>query len=265
MNKPKPDLAIMYSGGLDSFISAHYAKSTGYKNPVGIYVDLGHEYAQKERDAILKTNPGIPIKFLNMSDLWPLLSPIMTNQIIPSRNLLLATIGSMVAPVVWINSLKGEEIMPSIKDRDPSGTKHDKSVAFFEKATDILTMTNFFFRDNTTIESPFKDMTKADSIRWALDAGVDIQELYSTTSCYSGDDEKCGHCLTCYKRFSAFLLNEKIEPGYSHNPLRSEYARNIDKVFADYVSGITPTIPYSNVRVQEWMKLQSIKQDFNLG
>ena len=43
------DLAIMYSGGLDSFIAYHYALKHGYKNPILVHAVIEHPYNKREQ------------------------------------------------------------------------------------------------------------------------------------------------------------------------------------------------------------------------
>jgi len=210
-------LSIMYSGGLDSFIAYHYAIAHGHTPVDCIFVDMGHPYAKKEWEAIQRIPEEWRPKVdkLNMKELHSLIARRLSNQIIPSRNVMLAVIGAMFNPRVWINALDGEQ----------NGKEHDKSVRFFEDTSALLTFTNEFFQKETIIESPFAEMTKAETIRWALDYGIPVDVLYNTTTCYDEHDQKCGRCLTCYKRKTAFLLNGLDEPGYAADPLAQDYAK----------------------------------------
>lgn len=222
------DLTIMYSGGLDSLISYAYARSQGFK-PLCLFVNMDHEYAHKELSAMgdivseAYTNhdewlPFIPnVKQIHMEGLIPLVQARLSNQIIPSRNVMLATIGSMFSPRVWINALDGEQ----------NGKEHDKSVRFFDDTSELLTFTNAFFQEKTVVESPFASMSKAETITWALHHGMPLELLMKTSSCYNGEQEKCGECLTCYKRYCAFLLNGIEEDGYDVNPLSTNYAEEM--------------------------------------
>lgn len=221
------DLTIMYSGGLDSLIAYNYAKYKGY-NPLCLWVNMDHEYANKEKQAMYsvldmaekdqKLKKYVPkIENLSIQGLIPLISKRLTNQIIPSRNVMLATIGAMFTGRVWINALAGEE----------NGKEHDKSKRFFDDTSTLLSFTNEFFQNKTIIESPFSDMTKSDTIFWALQHGIPKEILLATSSCYHGSEVKCGKCLTCYKRYTAFLLNGIDEQGYNVNPLETDYAKEM--------------------------------------
>lgn len=216
------DLSIMYSGGLDSFIAYNYAKKHGF-NPICIWVDLGHPYSKKETDSMnkflnsLDTVDKPNLVMLDMKSLYPSIQHRLKNQIIPARNLLLATVGAMFSPRVWINALNGEQ----------NGKEHDKSERFFEDSTKLLSFLNEFFQSKTLIQSPFMDMSKTEIVTWALENGIKKEHLLSTTSCYSENSQKCGKCLTCFKRYTAFLMNDIHEEGYETNPLESDYFKEL--------------------------------------
>ena len=242
------DLAIMYSGGLDSYIMHHYAKTKGY-NPICISVDLGHPYADLEWQSYLSMNETIRPKVtrLNFKDLYPAIESRITNQIIPSRNVLLAVIGSMFAPRVWLGVLDGEQL----------GKEHDKSDKYFEDTTNLLSFTNSFFQDKTIIETPFRNMSKAETIKWAIDNGSTKEELFETVSCYSGTHKKCGRCLTCCKRAMAFALNGIIEPGYDSDPFKSEYYNEL-KIEIPKAKENKDFSRFSEKRIEEFLKIECL-------
>lgn len=235
--KDTPKLALMYSGGLDSHIAWYMAKQKGYQ-VYPIYVDMGHEYVHKEKAACYRNAPFHPddLIIIHADNLIPTLKAHgrIHDQIYPNRNVLLATIGSMFADTVWINALKGEEIMTKY------GERHDKSKAFFKQITKLLTLTSATHQDKTVVESPFFNMTKADIIKWALDHKIPLQELFNTTSCYAAQG-KCGECVTCYKRYLAFVLNGFVEPGYKTNPFMSDYAKKVDFLYRSNDKNLSPS------------------------
>ena len=210
-------VAVMYSGGLDSLAMYHYAKAKGY-DPICVNVDFGHEYSEKEHTSITTESEWHPkVHQIKIDGLWDLIKGRLSNQIIPSRNVLLAVIGSMVAPRVWLGALEGEQ----------NGKEHDKSDKFFYDATNLLAFTNEFFQPDTIIEAPFRYMTKGDVVGWCLEYGIPEEVLFNTSSCYHPTEQKCGKCLTCAKRYLAFLENGIEEPGYTVKPLESEYMKEL--------------------------------------
>lgn len=215
------NLALMYSGGLDSLIAYHYARverSEDFYNTTCVHVRFGQEYSKKEYEAITREGPWFPrVDIIDIEGLMPLIARRLSNQIIPSRNVLLSVIGSMIAQTVWINALDGEQ----------NGKEHDKSDRFFQDTSGLLSFTNEFFQPTTTIESPFRHLSKGETIAWALNHGIPQEVLFETTSCYHPTEQKCGECLTCVKRYLAFLENGIKEPGYLHDPLDSDYFREL--------------------------------------
>lgn len=206
----------MYSGGLDSFIACAYAEWRGFA-PIPIYVDLYHPYHQKEREAISNL-PVMP--YFVPIPLYYMIEDRIKDHIIPSRNVLFATIGGMFASTVWICALDGEQL----------GKEHDKSDRFFEDTTRLLSFTNEYFQPVTVVETPFKYLSKAEIIHWALTHGVELSDLRKTSSCYSADKGNCGECLTCYKRYAAFMLNHiDTRRDFLTDPLLSDYAKEIDE------------------------------------
>lgn len=245
------NVSIMYSGGLDSLIAYHYAISKGYE-PICIWVNMGHDYAEKEKNSMYKLEKLFPkyvpnVNIINMQELIPLIEKRLSNQIIPSRNVMLATIGAMFSPRVWINALDGEQ----------NGKEHDKSEKFFKDTTNLLTFTNEFFQNKTIIESPFSEMTKAETIKWALDNGIPLNVLFTTSSCYHPSEVKCGECLTCYKRYVAFRLNNIEEKGYNINPLETSYAKEM-QLEIPKAKKINDYSRFTKKRIEEHYKLYGI-------
>jgi 7-cyano-7-deazaguanine synthase len=240
-------LSLMFSGGLDSTIAYHYAVKMGH-TPQAIHVDLGHPYSHFENEAIKISSAkfGIDITRIDMTSLYPAIEKRLTNQIIPSRNLLLATIGSMFNSTVWINALDGEA----------NGKEHDKSYRFFADGSELLSFTNSFFQDHTNVTSPFLHMSKAETIKWALANGLAKEDLFETVTCYSGTHKKCGKCLTCVKRYMAFLLNGIEEPGYASNPLTSKYAEEVSTEMRKAIENNDHS-RFNQKRINEWQLLQS--------
>jgi 7-cyano-7-deazaguanine synthase in queuosine biosynthesis len=221
----KFNLSIMYSGGLDSYIAYHVAKSGKY-TPQLIHVDLGHPYAGKEKKAMDEI--GLPYTSINASELYPAISHRITNHIIPSRNVLFAVVGSMFNSRVWICALDGEQY----------GKENDKSVAFFNDISALLSFTNNFFQKRTIVESPFlrAHQSKVEVVNWAVRnlKAVELRQMLSTNSCYSSEEGHCGKCLTCYKRYVALRLNgfkeNVLVALFKSHPLESDYAKEMDRL-----------------------------------
>jgi len=254
MKENETNLSLLFSGGLDSVIAYQYALKGGY-NPTAIYVDMGQSNAEKEKEAISKLPSSLKpeLNVINMQELIPLLSSRLSNQIIPSRNVMLATIGSMFNSTVWLGVLDGEQ----------NGKEHDKSPKFFRDTSSLLSFTNENFQDQTNITSPFLHMTKAETIGWALANNIKKEDLFETTSCYDSKESKCGKCLTCYKRYTSFLLNDIIEPGYETNPLESEYALELQREIP-IAKANNDYSRFTRKRIEEYEEIQKKRKSLGL-
>jgi 7-cyano-7-deazaguanine synthase in queuosine biosynthesis len=240
-------VSLMFSGGLDSLISYHFALKTGHI-PQAIHVDLGHPYSSFENEAIKVAEEKfkIDVTRIDMKSLYPAIEKRLSNQIIPSRNVLLATIGSMFNSTVWINALDGEA----------NGKEHDKSYRFFADSSELLSFTNSFFQDHTNVTSPFLHLSKAETIKWALENSLSKEDLFNTVTCYSGTHKKCGRCLTCVKRYMAFKLNGVEEPGYDFNPLESPYAEELAIEMQKAIDNNDHS-RFNQKRIAEWLMLKN--------
>ena len=245
------NLAIMYSGGLDSLIMYNYAKAQGiYDNITCVHVQFGQQYSQKEHDSISRIGPWYPkVEVINIDGLMPLIARRLTNQIIPSRNVLLSVIGSMIADTVWLGILDGEQL----------GKEHDKSDQFIRDTQALLSFTNEFFQKRTLVQAPFRNLSKSDTIAWALAYGIPLDVLYSTTSCYHPTELKCGECLTCVKRAMAFATNKIIEPGYEKNPFESNYLKELDQEITLAASNGDRT-RFTDNRIMDFFKFKNAYQ-----
>lgn len=211
----KEKVAIMMSGGLDSFISYYFAKIEGYE-PIPIWVDIGQPYKLKELNSLARFDFETKKIVCNVlrEEFGNL--PTVESWIIPGRNLLFATIGAMFGDKVWICALMGEQ--------HEFAKEHDKSLRFYKDTSRLLTYVFNIARPETVVETPFRSMNKTDIVAWALDHGITKEQLKSTSSCYDGKKGNCGKCGTCFKRWLAFK-NNGIDETYESNPWENEYAR----------------------------------------
>lgn len=217
MDSGAKEVVILYSGGLDSYLAYFYAVHSGYK-PTLLHVDYGQPYANQEYAACVSME--LPFLEVEIRGLWPLLEKRMDNHIVPSRNALLITLGGMIGEIVWLCALDGEQL----------GEERDKSDVFYDTMTGLLTLTNKHFTEKTVAETPFRYMSKKEVIEFGIDFGVPVEHMRETTSCYepTASGKQCGKCLTCYKRYVAFLLNgvDTLDD-FEANPLLSDYAKEM--------------------------------------
>lgn len=220
------DLVILFSGGLDSAIAYYYAERIFSPARVrGLFVDIGQPYAEHESASVMKfmkaTSANITMLNYRFIDektyYYERATPL--KQIIPGRNMTLATIAANFGTTIWVNALKGE-----LKE-----SMHDKNWTFFSESSRILSYT---FDNNIVVESPFWHMTKTETVSLALnELKVPEEILRNTCSCYNpsvvdGKVVFCGNCLTCFKRKVA-MVNNGIEEDYLSNPFTSWYALDV--------------------------------------
>ena len=203
-------VAVMVSGGLDSFIAIEFAKSLGYR-PLPLFVDYGQPYTNKEIESLNKNKveyEKVKVEgFINKKvtpDDW----------IVPGRNLLLAMFGAIRAGRVWIGALDGE--------MHKYAREKDKTPEFFYASSALLTYVLDIIRPDTIIETPFKYLTKTEVVAWAISHGITKEQLLNTSSCYDEQDINCGVCSTCFKRWVA-MKNNGIEEAYKRNPVNNAY------------------------------------------
>lgn len=188
-------MILLYSGGLDSFIAWEYLK-----RPKTIYFDLRHRYSKHERRAIQKTIPWTIIdSSLNLGH-WE-----KDDADIPMRNAFMIMLASMYDKEIVLVVQKGEMSIP------------DRSSQFFFSFAAWL---NWMKGENGhTLTSPFFDMTKTQMVKWYIDQGLSAHQLVKTRSCFSDEEEPCGACGACFRRWVAFRNNGIIEH-HKHNIMK---------------------------------------------
>jgi len=178
------------------------------------------------------------------------------NQIIPGRNLIMATIAASFGERIWMMALDGETHMNTIE--------RDKSTKFFQDTTNLLTYIFNVKRDITVLESPFMNMSKTDIVKWAIDHGVSEEFLKNTSTCYDESLHNCGECGTCFKRWISFK-NNGVEEEYTKNPWESDDAK---KLIANYKEAFINNdfSHYTKKRIEETfeaLKKQGVMNDNN--
>ena len=152
-------MILLFSGGLDSYIAYHYLEE-----PKTLYVDLGHRYADKEKEVVNFLLPWTIIdRRLNLGD-WE-----EEDANIPMRNAFLVMIAAKYDPNVVLVVQKGETDVP------------DRTKSFFrEMNTLVAQLTSIKFN----LSSPFFNVTKTQMVKWYLSAGHSVEKLLKTRSCY---------------------------------------------------------------------------------
>ncbi|MBD3213928.1 MAG: hypothetical protein GF311_15060 [Candidatus Lokiarchaeota archaeon] len=201
----KNNTVVMFSGGVDSLIAWLFLDK-----PKCVHINLHVPYAQKELETVKyfsqKFNMNCEIVDIASINSQPL-SPTLEDPFIPSRNLLLAIIGSWFGERVCVAGVKGDLV-------------EDKSPQAYEKMSELLTK---FSRKKIEVFSPFWEMTKGDIIEWYVKSGEEIEALHRTVGCYHPALHQCGECGCCFRKWTAFKVNN-IQPLFEVcNEIRNKY------------------------------------------
>lgn len=199
---------ILYSGGLDSFITAEYVKQNKKKSESMelVYLPLGHKY-QRQEMSVANSNPDAT--YLPGLDA---LGAVHEEEdgYIWQRNAFLCLLAAKRIPKeewgkIWLTVQKDET---SLSDRSPQ---------FFKIMTDLLIILGV----KTVVDTPWWEYDKTDMVRWYLmQDGASVEDLKKTHSCYRPAVLPCGDCSACVRRFIAMKLNGveeeyEIDPRYS--------------------------------------------------
>jgi 7-cyano-7-deazaguanine synthase in queuosine biosynthesis len=245
MNK----IAVLVSGGLDSTIGYHVAvREVGKANVKAIHVDLGHPYAEKEKEALDKL--GINSTYVTCDIFGTLFDFKEDGWIIPGRNLILSSLAALSAPVVYLMAL-GTDM------NNPRQTTRDTSKKFFEDSTNLISfvMSNFPDRKETIVTSPFKNITKTEMVSLAINGlGLSEEYLKKTSSCYNPHKINCGECGACNARWMA-MINNNIFEEYETTPWNSKHG-------IDYLSEVSTQLKNNDYSLRSKQRVLEILEAY---
>ncbi|PCI11621.1 tRNA methyl transferase-like protein [bacterium] len=179
-NSSEPDIAVLLSGGIDSFACAEFYCSMD-RSVCGVFIDYGQLGAEQERKSANMAAAHLSIQLLTLTA--SSLRQTVTGEI-PARNAFLLCYAAMQRPsstnAVAIGIHAGTEYL----DCSPNFIKHSKKMLSFQGTpVDILT--------------PFLQMQKEDIVAYAIKQGLPLEKTYS---CEAGCVPPCGSCLSCLDR-----------------------------------------------------------------
>lgn len=215
-------IAILYSGGLDSFIMYHKAKIDFPNAEISaFYYDYGAKFCERE---IEKLPSFVKVRKVDWLDdkITPVAQPGRREGaiMIPGRNLVFGVLLACqeLPDKIWLGALHGET--------HAKGT--DKNYTFLSHLNTTVNYVVGPFKNHSPIscEFPLADekMDKLDSVKWALTNGLTEKQLTATRSCHDGSTDKCGACIQCIKRWAVFGecgFSEK----YDIHPLESKFGK----------------------------------------
>ena len=211
---------ILCSGGLDSVVSAHYAKKKlGYNIKI-LFFNYGQRNLEGERRCTQKCAEDLNCEFLEVDLDW--LGEISGSLInkkgnvkklnkkdlkntreeskkwyVPCRNMIFINYALALAESFFVKEGKKFDVFVGFKNEGrefyPDATKE-----FVRKMNELskISCTGKF-----RVIAPLIEKDKEDIVRLGMKIGVHFQDTFS---CYVGPTKHCGECLACQLRKQGF-------------------------------------------------------------
>lgn len=206
---------ILLSGGLDSAVALHLAKSEGFELHT-ISFDYGQRHNRElnaaktiAQQAGVANHQVVTLKLdrwggssltdkqmevedgnVNRSDI-----PVTY---VPARNMVFLSVAASLAEAIG-----AQDIFIGVSQVDYSGYVdcRQEFIDGMEKAINLGTVMGAEKNQPIKIHAPFVNKTKAEEIQLGVKLGVDFG---LTWSCYRGGEKPCGTCDSCLLRAKAF-------------------------------------------------------------
>lgn len=205
---------LLYSGGMDSFIAA-------YATPPAklLYINTHASYSEKE----LHYLPDHAPRAVTIDTRLDLSAQERDDAIVPARNLLLVTLASHYGHEVLLAATAGDQ-------------STDKDRPFADMTSELLShiYSGKHFPDSrgVVVSLPFKESTKAEMVRWYLDAGYDPVVLCDTVSCYHPTIKHCGRCKACLRKWVALEYNGCDTTAWDKHPREADWDNTLRQIRA---------------------------------
>ena len=223
---------VLLSGGQDSTTCLFWALNQGYDRVVCLSVWYGQRHdreLQAAKDVVAVAQALYPMATIEHEEarLGKVLigsSPLVSDNdlgkyenvdalpggveptFVPGRNVLFLTIAANRAARVG-----AETIITGVCEEDFGGYFDCRRV--FIDAMEVALAQGFAGQDSWfTIETPLMNLSKADSVRLALDLPGCIEALAVSHTCYAGESPPCGKCHACHLRARGFDEAGYIDP-----------------------------------------------------
>jgi 7-cyano-7-deazaguanine synthase len=196
---------LMFSGGLDSYLALLTLLDNGIE-PKLVYSSHGskNHFEQLHFARVLARKHGLEVI---VDDTLNLGSWEEKNAFIPNRNGFLAFVGSLYGDTIHFAIMDGEQTY--------TDCRQDTFLALSMSLTKLS-------GKPVTVGSPFWNLTKAEVIG-RLDKRYH-HLLPKTYSCHRGGSTHCGYCSACFRRATAFILNDIEDEDYEVNPFKTGLA-----------------------------------------
>lgn len=201
---------LLFSGGFDSMLQEWLIQPD-----VLLYVDMKTKYSQREIEH-LATLPKTYQDRLVIKEV-PLGEYERDNSYLPYRNLILGTIGMQYGQHVYF----GFNLFDDAPDKDRKFIRQMNKMFKHLNKNCVWDMdwdnTNFGFY------APFQSKTKTQMVKMCLEAGMSVERIQNTRSCYSGESViGCGKCRVCLHKAVALLNNGIYREDLFDAPLTEE-------------------------------------------
>ena len=209
MERVPKDCILLFSGGLDSFITWRLLGQ-----PKAVYFAIGHKAEKKELEKLSRIKERFGGEIIIDHSL-SLGKYEMENGYIPYRNLFFLMLASYYSPNI---------VLAQILEYAP-----DKNQQFYRMTEKLLRkITTGAFQQLTMkkvkVWTPFSHYTKTELVR-EYGKRFDPRDLTEfTVSCYSGKEKNCGRCNACFSRYVA-MKNNGIEEEYEVIPSVQDFKK----------------------------------------
>lgn len=206
---------VLLSGGLDSSVAIHLAKSEGFE----VYA-LSFDYGQKHNKelecakATAKSVGAIQHNIVTLQlNLWggssltdskidvedgDVTRTDIPQTYVPARNMVFLSVAASYAEAIG-----AQDIFIGVSEVDYSGYVdcREEFIHSMEETINKGTVMGAELGKKIKLHSPFINKTKAEEIKLGEQLGVDWNH---TWSCYRGTEKPCGTCDSCLLRAKAF-------------------------------------------------------------
>lgn len=206
---------ILLSGGLDSAIALHLAKSEGFELHT-ISFDYGQRHNRElnaakavAQQAGVANHQVVTLKLdkwggSSLTDKQMVVEDGNVNRsdipvtYVPARNMVFLSVAASLAEAIG-----AQDIFIGVSQVDYSGYVdcRQEFIDGMEKAINLGTVMGAEKNQPIKIHAPFVNKTKAEEIQLGVKLGVDFG---LTWSCYRGGEKPCGTCDSCLLRAKAF-------------------------------------------------------------
>lgn len=221
------DTCVLNSGGMDSFLawSLESQKASWPAAPHNVFVNIGHNYAAREREALLSlAHHNARFQWIEVEG--PRIGQLETpSGIIPNRN----------AELILAASTAGySNIMLGILHGEINSDKAPEFLGAMQTMLDITWRQQYWNAAPRLhrVWSPIRHLTKTELVAAYGKSGGSVHALLATVSCYAGTELHCGQCASCFKRWVALANNGVTQPWEEH-PLTWDEVSSIQRKAQD--------------------------------